>query len=687
MFDKSKWNLLTQDDIAVNNLIEKLNISPVCAKLLYNRGIIGEKEAKHFLNKTNLDFYNPFLLTDMYKGVERLDRAIIENETITVYGDYDTDGITATSLIFNYLKDKVDNLYYHVPTRSGEGYGLKNEAFDRIKENGTTLVITVDTGSTGIDETEYAKSLGIDVIITDHHRCKDVLPDSFALINPCRDDSYPFKELAGVGVAFKFITAYEFYKRKDEDKNLITKELCEKYIDLVTLGTIADVVPLKSENRLFAYLGIKMLMQSKNIGIQELFKAAKIDKIGNTTISFQLSPRINACGRMENPDVAVNLFTTDNIDEAKEYAEKLCEYNTLRQDCEAKVRKEAFDIIEKEMLYNDPIIVLDSDEWNVGVLGLVASKVTDKYNKPSIVISFKDDLVNGKGSCRSIKGIDIFKVLEQCSDCLVKSGGHSGAAGLTVEKEKLQDFKTKIKSIVKVISETIVEDPYQFEADMELKAEDITINNYNIIKNMEPFGKDNSVPLFMCSGAKITKLYTISEGRHTKLGLRINNYDFEAVMFSYNLIELGFNVGDEIDIIYNLDLNEYRGYRSISLIINDLDFSGIINDNLLDYQNKLDLILNDKYYIDNNYYPTREDCTYVYRKLQDVISDKEKLISIKMLVDILNEENYIRTGIALIAFSQLGIISMEIKMKGKYLIKLNKVGKVDLYSAPILKNR
>ena len=686
MFDKQKWNILKQDEDIVNNLKNELNISNVCARLLYNRGITDYNEAYNFINKTQLNFYDPFYLNDMDVAIERLLKAIKNKETVTIYGDYDADGITATSILYNHFKDLIEHLYYHIPLRNSEGYGLNKDAFDAIKENGTTLVITVDTGSKGNLEVEYAKSIGIDVIITDHHDCPSTLPNAVAVINPCRNDSkYPFKYLAGVGVAFKFICAYETYNIVEEENKLeIIKALCIKYIDLVMIGTVADIMPLKSENRLFVYLGKKLIFKSNNIGLKALLEVTNISKFDDNTIGYILAPRINACGRMDDPTIPVKLFISTNYEDAFSLAKKMNDINQERQNYELVVVHEAISIIEKNMLYTNPLIIVDSNNWSQGIAGLVAGKIVERYNKPAIVISFMNDENIGKGSCRTIKSINIIELLKSCSNYLISFGGHAGAAGLTISKSQYEEFKNLIYKTLKNKYMNELISNKQFDVDCTFTAKDLNIDNYKSFNVLEPFGNDNQNPIFFTKNAVIKEIRTIKEGKHTKLKLIIDDISIDAIMFNYNLNNLGFNIGDRIDIIYNLDINNFNGYY-LQLILVDIDNSDEYSNYLSILQDKLDLILSNNYEIDYNIYPNRNDCIYVYRKLQEILKNTEQLVSIKSVIDVFTEENYLRTGIILIAFKQTGIINMEHKTKDKYLLSLNKVSNIDVFSAPILK--
>lgn len=448
MFDRKRWIVSEQDPSCVKKLADSLGTNELCAKLLINRGYTDVESARAFMEKSDAFLYDPFLLKDIKLATARIRRAIEEDERITIYGDYDVDGVTSVSVLFMYLREHGADVDYYIPTRDGEGYGVSSAAFRTIKEHGTGLVITVDTGITAIDEIAYAKSIGLDVVVTDHHQCRPELPVCEAVVNPQRPDcEYPFKELSGVGVIFKVLCALELELVNYGEYNLFTiKDMCRRYIDLVTIGTIADVMPLCDENRIMVYMGLGMLSSTRNIGVRELFRTVGLDaskKITASMIGYTVAPKINAAGRIGNASRAVQLFLATSPHAARAIAEELCLTNRERQQTEASILAEAMSQIENEHdLEKESVLVLSSDSWHQGVIGIVASRITEQFGKPAILVSFdagEGEHGLGKGSARSVKGLNMVEALASCGHLLVKYGGHELAAGLSIEREKLSN--------------------------------------------------------------------------------------------------------------------------------------------------------------------------------------------------------------------------------------------------------
>ena len=467
---------------AINSISSTLGINRILASLLYNRGYCDAKSANAFIRMENETFRSPFDMKDMDKGVERIERALKNGEKITVYGDYDVDGVTAVCTLYLYLKSQGAVVDYYIPNRSGEGYGVSEFAIDKIKNGGSTLVITVDTCITANEEIKYAKSIGVDFVVTDHHECRADLPDADAVINPHRPDcNYPFKELAGVGVVFKLICAFE-EKHYNCDRITATLKIIKQYADLVAIGTIADVMPIKEENRLIVKYGLSMIESNPRVGLSALIDVAsgktdyrkndKTDrhqkrkrstKLTSGYIGFTLAPRINAAGRVRSAAMAVELFLCEKYYDAIKIADQLCTANKERQSEENKIMLEAYKLIESIDINENPVIVLDANDWHHGVIGIVSSRITEKYCRPSILVSFEgnDDGATpedsiGKGSGRSIKGLNLVDALCYCQDHLVKFGGHDLAAGLSVTRAQLPAFRKKINEYAKTTSRRMI---------------------------------------------------------------------------------------------------------------------------------------------------------------------------------------------------------------------------------------
>lgn len=569
----------------ISDIASKLNISYLTATLMYNRSMTTPALAEAFLQRKSECFHDPFKLTDMDAAVNRLIAAIKGNERIVIFGDYDVDGVTAVSSLYLYLSSKGADVEYYIPNRIGEGYGLNTAAIDRFCKNGIKLVITVDTGITAVKEAEYAKTVGIDMIVTDHHECHDIIPSACAVVNPHRPDcSYPFKELAGVGVVFKFICAIE--QRLCPDDTRYLNRICAEYGDMVAIGTVADVMPLIDENRLIVSVGLRSIERGSRPGVVALIDAAagekknqkssnKKKRVTSSLIGYTIAPRINAAGRMGSASLAVELFLTNDKAHAGRIASELCEANKERQVTENQIVEQAYEKIETECdLSNDRIIVLDSDEWHHGVIGIVSSRITERYNMPSIMISFRDSVGDGddavgKGSGRSIKGINLVGLLSECSEYLEKFGGHELAAGLSVKRGKINAFRKALNACI----ENRLPDgnpPVQFEADTEVEADEINLKNAEELYLLEPYGVANPVPVLLLCDAVIMDVQQIGGDRHTKLMLSKDGLSLQAVYFGVKASELQVYRGDLIDVYFNMDINDFQNVQSVQLIVRDL---------------------------------------------------------------------------------------------------------------------
>ena len=437
-----KWECCDIDENVLQDFMKVHNLNEILASVLINRNLTEEADINLFMNPTRKDFHDPFLMPDMKATVNRVLEAIKNQESIMIYGDYDADGITSITVLKNFLEERGLQVASYIPNRLDEGYGLNKEAIKKIYDDGYKLIITVDCGISGIDEVDYANSLGMEVLITDHHEPGQSLPNALAIVDAKRKDSkYPFNQLAGVGVVFKLIQAISISLNLEEKEYL-------KYLDIVCIGTISDIVPLIDENRVIAKLGLKLVNQTKNIGLKALLEVTGFKEIDSGAISFGVAPRINACGRMGDEQVALDLFLSKDYETAKKLALKLNEYNSERQAIEKQIFDEATAKIENEEKENACIIV-GGEGWHHGIIGIVASKVTDMYFKPSILVCFEGNI--GKGSGRSIPGFDLHEALMKCSNELDKFGGHAMAVGVTVEKENFDKFKTVLFYILAIL--------------------------------------------------------------------------------------------------------------------------------------------------------------------------------------------------------------------------------------------
>ena len=554
-----KWECYAVDENKVNELVNKFGISGILARILVNKNITQKDEIDLFMNPTRKDFHDPFLMPDMEIIVDRVLQAIEQKEKIMIYGDYDADGITSITVLKSFLEERGLEVASYIPNRLDEGYGLNKTALKKIYDDGYSLIITVDCGISGIDEVDYANSLGMEVLITDHHEPAETLPKAVAVVDAKRkDNKYPFNQLAGVGVVFKLIQAISIKLDLEEKEYL-------KYLDIVCIGTISDIVPLIDENRVIAKLGLKLIAQTKNIGLKALLEVIGFKNIDSTTISFGVAPRINACGRMGDEQVALDLFLEKDYDKAKELAIKLNEYNIERQTIEKSIFDEATEKIEKNEK-DKACIIVGSEGWHHGIIGIVASKVTEMYFKPSILICFEGN--DGKGSGRSIPGFDLHDALTECSDYLEKFGGHSMAVGVTVSRDKFELFKNKFEEYAK--SHDVDKIIPVINIDSELSLKNIDIDSVKSLQKLEPYGEANKMPVFMIRNLKINSIRALSEGKHLKLTLKDDGYMINAIGFNMGNLSNEYLIDDKVDVIGNLDINSFNGNDSIQLILKDI---------------------------------------------------------------------------------------------------------------------
>lgn len=546
-----KWEFYEENSEEIIDIAKKHNISELLTKILVNRGITDDKEIDTFLNPTRNDFYDPYLMPDMDKAVERIIKAINNQEKVMIYGDYDVDGITSITVLEKFLEERGLKTGHYIPNRLEEGYGLNENAIRSIAEQKYTLMITVDCGISGIEEVELANQLGIETIITDHHEQSESLPNAYAIINAKRKDSqYPFRGLAGCGAVFKLIQAISLRLGLEEKEFL-------KYLDIVCVGTISDIVPLVDENRVIAKLGLKLVAQTRNIGLRELILQSGYKKIDSNTISFGVAPRINACGRMGYQEEALDLFLTNNIEEARKITARLNSYNLERQTKEKDIFEQAIKELEKEDIEKLNTIVLSGDNWHHGVIGIVASKLTEKFYKPTILICFEDNI--GKGSGRSLPGFDLHEALVESSAYLEKYGGHEMAVGLSLKKEKYNDFKLAFEEIAK--SKNIQQIIPVIKIDSIITAKDVNKKTIQDLEMLEPFGEKNKNPIFVYKNLKIDSIRALSEGKHLKLTLKDDNLLINAIGFNLGYLSEEYLIGDKIDIAGNLEINKYGRRR------------------------------------------------------------------------------------------------------------------------------
>ncbi len=554
-----KWEYYDKDDEEVKRIQEEFKLSRLLATIISNKGLKTKQEIEVFLNPTRKDFHDPYLMPDMEIAVKRIIQAIKNKEKVIIYGDYDVDGITSITVLKKFLSDRGLEVDSYIPNRLDEGYGLNKSAIDKIVSEKYQLMITVDCGISGIEEIDYANSLGLETIITDHHEPAETLPKALAVVDAKRkDNKYPFNQLAGVGVVFKLTQAISQVYNLDEKEYL-------KYLDIVCVGTISDIVPLVDENRVITKLGLKLVEVTRNVGLRALLNSIGYKKIDSSAISFGVAPRINACGRMGHEQDALQLFLTENIVEANKISKKLNDYNKERQEIERRIFDEVLTKIENDEK-DKPCIIVGDDNWHHGVIGIVSSKVTEMYYKPSILICFEDE--EGKGSGRSIPGFDLHDALSKCDTYIERFGGHSMAIGISVAKNNFTKFKEEFENFVNKTN--INELVPRIKVDEEISAKDVSIDIVNELNMLEPFGEANKMPVFMYKNLKINSIRALSEGKHLKLTLKDESMVIDAIGFNMGHLANEYLLGDKVDVIGNLEVNSFNGRDSVQINLKDM---------------------------------------------------------------------------------------------------------------------
>lgn len=673
------WSVAKVNKERAIAMANKLEIPPLLAMMLDIRGITKEEDVINFLQE-NKDFSDPFLMKDMDKAVERITTAVENGEKICVYGDYDADGVTSTSLLYSYLRDSLGaDVMFYIPTRTGEGYGMNKGAVDKIHSLGVTLIITVDNGISAREEIDYANSLGIDTVITDHHMPSGAIPKAVAVVNAHQqDDKSPFKDFSGVGVAFKLVMAIEG-EYADVDS------LLENFSDIATLGTIGDIVPLVGENRTLVKNGLRHIQNSDRIGINAMKQESGIaeKEINSSNVAFTLVPRINAGGRLGSSEKSVNLLLTEDEDEAVTIADKLGMDNRERQSIE----KEILASIDEEVrrtpnIVNDKILVFAGKGWHQGVVGIAASRIKDIYDKPTIIIGIDDDGV-ARGSGRSVEGFSLCDAVFACSEHLTHYGGHPMAVGISLEKEKINDFRKAINAYCKDIKM-----PYNIlHIDCKLNPNQLDLSILDCLSYIEPCGASNPSPIFGLYNMTVIATKEIGNGNHMRITLSRGQGQVPvyAVYFNHNFQSCSYRNGDIVDVAVSLDRNIYNGQENLSVIIKDIKYSQSNNEELIDSERIFDKFAK-RYRLTKNevmsILPTRNDFAYVYRFLKQ---NKGFIYGEYALVNALNYK--ISMGkliVILYSMKELGLINWQ---QGLYqsIIEMKESGKVNLEDSVFIK--
>lgn len=567
---EKRWNIQPLNNPeAVAHLQEVLSVDEIIARLLVLRGITSFEEARMFFRPTLQMLHDPFIMKGMSEAINRINTAISRNEKVLIFGDYDVDGTTSVALVYSFFKKHISQIGYYIPDRYSEGYGISFQSIDFAKENNYTLIIALDCGIKAIDKIDYANSKDIDFIICDHHLPGDVIPNAVAVLDPKQTDcTYPYKELSGCGIGFKLAHAFCL-------QNSIPEEEAFEYLDLVVTSIAADIVPITGENRVLAYYGLKQLNTNPRPGLKALLNLSKIDKeLDISTLVFTVGPRINAAGRIEHGSKAVELLIAEALGEAEEFSKKINETNSQRRDLDFGITDEALMTLEA-----DPITpfkrstVLYNPGWHKGVVGIVASRLIEKYYKPTIVLTESNGLATG--SARSVKDFDVYSAIEKCSHLLEQFGGHKFAAGLTLKPENVSAF---IEAFEKEVADTITEEMLLpvIEIDMEIDLDNINDKLIRILNQYAPHGPHNMTPVFCSKGVLDTGFAKVVGNNHLKLQVYQPNSRltrFDAIAFNKGDYLNFFKRNIPVDIVYKIKENEYRGNVSIQLIIEEIKAS------------------------------------------------------------------------------------------------------------------
>lgn len=561
---KTRWKIEEIDQELALRLQQRLHIPPLIAQLLVGRGICTLEEAEKFLGGSVHDFYDPFLLDGMDTAVTRVKEAIEAGEPILIYGDYDADGVTSTSIMIHTMRMAGATFQYYIPNRFTEGYGLNEGALTKAAENGFAVVLTVDTGISAVKEAELAKELGLDLIITDHHEPPEVLPDAYAVINPKKPGCpYPFKMLAGAGVAFKFAHA-------------LLGEFPYHLLEIAAIGTIADLVPLVDENRLISKLGLKALEHSANPGIQALKKVCGIEgKVSAYHVGFGIGPRINASGRLETADRAVKMFITNNPEDAEKYAYELDMLNKERQDLVEAIAAEAEQLVLAMPEEETNVLVVAKEGWNEGVIGIVASRLVEKFYRPAIVLSVKADENKAKGSARSIAGFNMYEALTECDDILPHYGGHPMAAGMTLAVSDVPELRRRLNELAR---DWLTKEDYIpiTKVDAVCRLADANLETIEQLERLAPFGVGNPSPRILIEDVEIVDLRIIGkDGNHIKCQFHQDGVTLDGIGFKMADISADLSLRDEANIVGELAVNEWNNQRRVQFILKDLAIPGM----------------------------------------------------------------------------------------------------------------
>ena len=671
-----KWEVRPLDKERAAAFAQTYGVPFFLAMLMNIRGLDDAAHLREFLGEGE-PLSDPFLLKDMDKAAARITRAVDNMEKIAVYGDYDADGVTSTAMLYSYLETRGADVIFYIPQREGEGYGMNMGAVEYLKEQGVSLIVTVDNGISSVQEVARANELGIDVVVTDHHRPQEILPDAVAVVDAYRpDDTSPYKHFSGVGVAFKLLMALEDGAGDVED-------LLEAYSDLAAIGTIGDIVPLTGENRTLIRAGLERLSQSDRPGVQALLENAGIagKVLTSTNVAFTLVPRINATGRMGAPERAVRLLISGYEEEAEVLSEEICADNEERRRVEAEIAEAAFADIEAKGYMKDRVVVVDGENWHHGVIGIVASRVTERCGKPCMIISRGE--TEAKGSGRSIEGFSLFEAICACGDLLIKFGGHPMAAGITLKPENIEAFRKRIN---RYAAEHFPQMPTQtVTLDCKLNPAALSVSMAQSLTQLEPFGNGNPQPVFGLFNMELSNVTPVGGGGHLRLTLEKNGAVITAMRFNTKPEELQYLIGDKIDLAVQLEAREFRGQPSLTVIVRDMKFAAFNTEKNIaslasfeKWQRGEVLSAEDK----NRLYPDRACLAAIYRALRTV--NGKETDQVRFVSQFGKDMTLGLFKTALLVFEERGLVHSEIADDTFTATLIETSGKTDITRSPVL---
>lgn len=671
-----KWEVRPLDKERAAAFAQTYGVPFFLAMLMNIRGLDDAAHLREFLGEGE-PLSDPFLLKDMDKAAARITRAVDNMEKIAVYGDYDADGVTSTAMLYSYLETRGADVIFYIPQREGEGYGMNIGAVEYLKEQGVSLIVTVDNGISSVQEVARANELGIDVVVTDHHRPQEILPDAVAVVDAYRpDDTSPYKHFSGVGIAFKLLMALEDGAGDVED-------LLEAYSDLAAIGTIGDIVPLTGENRTLIRAGLERLSQSDRPGVQALLENAGIagKALTSTNVAFTLVPRINATGRMGAPERAVRLLISGYEEEAEVLSEEICADNEERRRVEAEIAEAAFADIEAKGYMKDRVVVVDGENWHHGVIGIVASRVTERCGKPCMIISRGE--TEAKGSGRSIEGFSLFEAICACGDLLIKFGGHPMAAGITLKSENIEAFRKRINQYA---AEHFPQMPTQtVTLDCKLNPAALSVSMAQSLTQLEPFGNGNTQPVFGLFNMELSNVTPVGGGGHLRLTLEKNGAVITAMRFNTKPEELPYHIGDKIDLAVQLEAREFRGQPSLTVIVRDMKFAAFDTEKNIaslasfeKWQRGEVLSAEDK----NRLYPDRACLAAIYRALRTV--NGKETDQVRFVSQFGKDMTLGLFKTALLVFEERGLVHSEIADDTFTATLIETSGKTDITRSPVL---